>query len=77
MIVYIAVCQDRHIDQEVTAHTSRDAAIAWARQYMREHVSKPIGLHESDDGNRWSMWYEYEIDNAFVVSGEMTLGTEP
>jgi hypothetical protein len=73
MIVYIAVCQDRHIDPEATAHTSRDAAIAWARQYMREHVSNPDGLRERDDGDRWAMWYEYESDAAFVVSVEMTL----
>lgn len=74
MKLWIAVVHDRHIDPEASAHLSREAAIANARSYMAEHVAEPAGLRETDDGERWSMWYEYESDNAFVVGTQINLG---
>lgn len=74
MKLYIAVCHDRHIDEDVTAHLTREAAIEYARAYMRKHVADPDALAEEDDGERWTMQYEYEEDSAFVVAAGLPEG---
>lgn len=71
MKLYIAVCCDRHIDEEVTAHLTRDAAIEYARGFMLDTVARNEYLTEEDDGERWTMTYEGEDDHAFVVQVEV------
>lgn len=69
-IVYIAVMQDRHIDLEIEVFDYREAAIKWARKYMKEHVAHPEGLEENDNGNRWKITYKYESDYAYVIQAD-------
>lgn len=69
--LYVAVCNDRHIDPVVMVFTDRARAIEAASIYMREHVACPEKLQKNDSGGRWSISYEFAEDNAFVVSANI------
>lgn len=72
MVVWVAVCQDRHLDAEVFVCLTREGAIKKAKEYMKEHVSNPRGLRYADTPERYIIYYKYEDDTAFVVKTEIT-----
>lgn len=71
-LIWVAICQDRHLDTDITAWRSRDAAIEHARTYMREHVNYPEMLSENDYGEHWWMRYEAESDYAHVAPAPLS-----
>jgi len=66
MIIWIAYCEDRHIDPEMFGFRDRDKAIEKAREYMRDHVAYPAELQEEEIDGVWYMNYAEESDHAFV-----------
>lgn len=72
--LWMAVCQDRHLDADLSIHKTREEAIDYARAYMRAHVARPDDLIESDSPGRWDIESSHDdSDNAYVIYAEVDL----
>lgn len=69
--IYIAFCQDRHLDPEIKAFRLRGDAIIFAQEYMVSHVGYPDDLHYEDTGILYCINYGDEEDHAYVFESEL------
>ncbi len=62
MKIYITVCCDRHIDNDIKAHRTLRKANAYLNKWMKEYDNLPYGwetLQDADDEkNRWIRWVQ-------------------
>lgn len=73
MKVYVAYCNDRHIDPVVEVFDEAEKAKEFARQFMRTHVASPDFVQEDEEVPGFVLVLRYFIaeDHAFVVEREV------
>lgn len=68
--IYIAICNDRHLDLDIEVFTEPEDAISYARTFAREHTIDPNAIEEEEiKGRLYHASYGTEGDCAYVVSG--------
>lgn len=71
MEIFIAVCNDRHIDIDVKVFTTVEAAIQYAKDFIQQnHTIGPV-VEEQDNDWTYYATYGYEGDHVWVERGEL------
>lgn len=72
MKIYIALCEDRHIDIVVKVYTTPDKAIAYAKAFVEENARFPDEIDESEiPGWLYSATYSGQGDGVRVEEGTL------
>lgn len=64
--MWLAYCEDRHIDPETFLFKDRNKAINFIREWMKDHVAHPEYLEEEENGEEFRITY-LESDFATVT----------
>ena len=72
MKVYLAICLDRHIDPVIEVFDTKQEAIQYAKDFVRDYACHAEQIQESKV-NGWLYHCDYSSENDYVYVEEKTV----
>jgi hypothetical protein len=75
MKIYIAVCCNRHTDDDIKLFTTAEAAIVYCQNFIRDQEARPCDVEEQDVSENWIYYclYTAEGDSVRVEVAELEI----
>lgn len=69
--VYVAYCEDRHIDPVIKVFRDYEKAVLWVNEWMEQHVAHPDKLTKEDTDFAYCLSCGEESDQAFIAEVDL------